>query len=67
MVSASIGLTQILAALIDLFPQLIAFCAIIAAIIPPANGGFLGWVYRLINTIAMNVGHARNYETGTND
>lgn len=67
MVGIIVSITQVLIALTDMLPKLVAFCAVIAAIAPPANDGFWGGIYKIINGLALNVGHAKNAAVEEND
>ena len=67
MVGIIVSITQVLIALTDMLPKLVALCAVVAAIVPPAKDGFWGGVYKVINGLALNVGHAKNIEAPSDD
>jgi len=54
------SLGQVFDALAVFLPKMISFCAVLAAFMPPLSGGFGGMVYKAVNYMAFNVGHATN-------
>ncbi len=60
MVSTIVLISQVLSALMELIPKVIAFCAVLAAIVPPQTGGVLGTAYKFLNAVAFNVKYAKN-------
>ena len=67
MIEIIVWCTQVLIALTDFMPRLIAFCAVLAAVIPPVNYGFWGAVYKVINALAFNVLNAKNAKVKDDD
>lgn len=47
-------------ALTSFLPKLVTFAAVVAAFLPPQSTGLFGSIYKYVNIIAFNFGHAKN-------